>query len=63
MDMFLGLDMFKWYQCFIDLKKNVFVIGIIGFQIIFFFEGELLECVWLVYGVGREDVWLEEIVD
>lgn len=36
-----GLDMLKWHQCSIDLKKNVLMMSTTGSQTIFLPEGEL----------------------
>lgn len=45
-----GLDMLKWHQCSIDLKKNVLMMSTTGSQTIFLPEGELPECTPLAYG-------------
>jgi len=55
--------MFFW-QCAIDLKKNLLVIGTTGTETRFLSEAELPECARLAYGAeGREDARPEEIAD
>lgn len=41
MDFIFGLDMLCRYVCFIDLRKNVFVIGLVDVELLFLSESEI----------------------
>lgn len=52
------------FQCSIDLKKNLLLIGTTGTETRFLSEAELPECARLAYGAeGREDTRPDEIAD
>lgn len=55
---------FCLFQCSIDLKKSVLLIGTTGTETRFLPEGELPDCARLAYGPeAREDTRPEEIAD
>lgn len=56
--------MLFFFQCSIDLKKSVLLIGTTGTETRFLPEGELPDCARLAYGPeAREDTRPEEIAD